>query len=121
MDFSKYQYWKTDKNRAYMKKWRRENRSLVNASARRTRRSNQLFVQKAKDVPCADCGGRFPYWIMQFDHVRGEKKFNIAERYPNMSLFEIKTEIAKCDVVCANCHCNRTFVRQQIVLGKLNV
>jgi len=31
------------------------------------------FIREAKNKPCADCGKTFPYFIMQFDHVRGEK------------------------------------------------
>lgn len=60
---------------------------------------------------CADCGEDYPYWMLEFDHLR-DKEFNIS-RYRNitMSLDKIKEEIAKCEVVCANCHKNRTHYR----------
>jgi hypothetical protein len=59
--------------------------------------------------PCADCGERDPV-VLEFDHL-GQKSFTIGAnlRYRNrQSLLE---EIAKCDVVCANCHRRRTANR----------
>ncbi len=37
------------------------------------------YLVERKSVPCADCGGKFPHWNMQFDHVRGEKMFAVSE------------------------------------------
>lgn len=66
-----------------------------------------LAVRRLKDAPCADCGGRFPPYCMDFDHVRGEKRANVAQLMC-YSLKAILAEIAKCDLVCANCHRIRT-------------
>jgi hypothetical protein len=47
---------------------------------------------------------------MQFDHVRGEKEFGIAKalaKCGQITLEELRAEIAKCDVVCSNCHALR--------------
>ena len=68
----------------------------------------QALIRKAKDVPCADCGVQYPYYVMQFDHRNPElKEFNISRTlYAEQ---RVLTEIAKCDVVCANCHAERTF------------
>lgn len=44
---------------------------------------------------------------MDFDH-REDKKFNIAQLSKIASVEKLKEEIAKCDVVCANCHRIRT-------------
>ena len=51
---------------------------------------------------------------MDFDHITGKKKHNLA-RYANsaVSLSTIKDEIKKCEVVCANCHRYRTWLRTQ--------
>lgn len=76
--------------------------------ARRAERAP--IIRDAKDKPCADCGIQYPYYVMQFDHVRGEKKFNVGGGWNN-SIESIKEEIAKCDVVCANCHAERTYQR----------
>ena len=68
---------------------------------------NRKLRDKAKDVPCADCGGRFPSVCMDFDHVRGEKLFQIGAAN-SRSTENVLAEIAKCDVICANCHRIRT-------------
>ena len=70
-------------------------------------RRYQTLVRAAKAVPCADCGVQYPYYVMDFDHVRGEKLFEISAGHRHIAL--LLDEIAKCDVVCANCHRARTF------------
>lgn len=63
---------------------------------------------------CADCGGRFPAIVMEFDHVRGRKKFTVSNRvHGHTGLAPVLAEIAKCDLVCANCHRVRTWKRSQ--------
>lgn len=74
------------------------------------RRERVPIIREAKDRPCADCGVQYPYYVMQFDHVRGEKRFNLGGGWNN-SIEAIKEEIEKCDVVCANCHAERTYQR----------
>jgi hypothetical protein len=80
---------------------------------RRQRKTVKAYIHRAKDVPCADCGIRYPYYVMQFDHVRGVKLFNIGDYTGGgaISMKRIRAEIAKCDVVCANCHAERTYQR----------
>jgi hypothetical protein len=86
-----------------------------NLQRNRDRRSKiRKFLQESKQVPCADCKEDYPYWIMQFDHVRGDKKFNLSmfgSQASGIDMDVIKEEILKCDVVCANCHANRTHLR----------
>ena len=75
-------------------------------NANRRRRLREL-VRKAKDVPCMDCGIHYPFYVMEFDHVRGVKKFGISRAVSNPRADAeeaIREEIAKCDVVCSNCH-----------------
>lgn len=71
------------------------------------------LINKYKRKPCADCGGVFPPYIMDFDHLGKEpKKYKIATmRRRRMSFALIEKEIAKCEVVCANCHRKRTNER----------
>lgn len=79
------------------------------AFQREWRAKRRAALAKFKDVPCADCGGRFPHYAMDFDHKDEEKLFKIASRVNNVSWESILTEIAKCDVVCANCHRIRSY------------
>lgn len=70
------------------------------------------LIRPAKERPCADCGGEFPYYVMQFDHLPGtEKRGNVSHMVHKGGRQAILDEIAKCEVVCANCHAVRTFER----------
>lgn len=58
--------------------------------------------------PCVDCGESNPV-VLEFDHVRGEKKWAVSRIVHVPHKWEtIKEEIDKCDVRCANCHRLRT-------------
>jgi len=58
-----------------------------------------------------DCAEIYPSCVMDFDHVRGVKRFSVGQM-TNCPASTIETEIAKCDVVCANCHRIRTYTRE---------
>jgi len=74
------------------------------------RKKLQQLAQKAKDVPCVDCGKRYPYYVMDFDHVRGEKILEVAKLVARtVSVKRLLDEIAKCDAVCSNCHRERSY------------
>ena len=65
----------------------------------------KAIIAEAKSVPCVDCGQQFPTAAMDFDHVRGEKKYQIASMpFKGFSEEALLEEIAKCDVRCAVCH-----------------
>jgi hypothetical protein len=59
--------------------------------------------------PCADCGETDPL-VLEFDHV-GDKRFNIAKGIRDLPWPTVLDEIARCEVVCANCHRRRTAHR----------
>ena len=69
-------------------------------------------VRALKQRPCFDCGKEYPYYVMDFDH-RQDKKFNISERLNYGARTQILKEIEKCDVVCSNCHRERTHRRSE--------
>lgn len=100
----------------YQRAWYHRNRERHAAEVGRLRivyrERNRRVVITAKSVPCADCGERFPPYVMDFDHVRGDKNDTVARMAARpVPLLELLTEIAKCDVVCANCHRLRTHQR----------
>jgi hypothetical protein len=77
-------------------------------------RRNVELVRSLKHRPCADCGVQYPFYVMQFDHVpaRGKKLFGLAVGdLAARSEKQILLEVAKCDVVCSNCHASRTYQR----------
>lgn len=68
-----------------------------------------------KGGPCTGCGGTFHYSAMQWDHRPGESKTACVASMMQMARGRkaILEEIAKCDLVCANCHAVRTWTRAQ--------
>lgn len=79
---------------------------------RRTLVLREALRRYKEQHSCKDCGGRFIAEVMEFDHTRGQKKFSICEKGGDVSLATLKAEIAKCDLVCANCHRIRTYRRR---------
>ena len=84
------------------------------ASERDRARRNREFIAALKRKPCTDCGNTFPTECMDFDHVNGDKRFLISQ----MAYWGRETilkEIAKCELVCSNCHRIRTKRRLDAV------
>ena len=69
------------------------------------------ILKKFKQKSCADCGIAYPSWVMQYDHVRGVKILEVSILVRHGSKKKLLEEINKCDVVCANCHAQRTHDR----------
>jgi hypothetical protein len=99
--------------------WKREyylqHREEYIARSLRYKEKLKVILREAKDIPCVDCGVQYPPYVMDFDHREGEKKLiNVsalnAHRYVTITQF--LAEIAKCDLVCANCHRQRTHERR---------
>ena len=71
-----------------------------------------LIISSLKQKPCADCEKSYPPWVMDFDHREEEiKDKDVSRLTGNSSLGIVLREIEKCDVVCANCHRQRTHAR----------
>lgn len=66
-------------------------------------------------TPCMDCGQTYHPCQMDFDHRdASQKSFSLNQaRWKKWE--EIEKEMAKCDLVCSNCHRLRTFNRKQNV------
>ncbi len=67
------------------------------------------LLDRVRELACADCGRRFLTCVMEFDHRDpSDKRYDmnlIAGRVKFSTLLE---ELAKCDIVCSNCHRIRT-------------
>jgi len=86
----------------------KNNKQIYAARAPRRRAASRAFIQKLKSESCSDCGQKFHYCQMDFDHRDPTQKKLPISRMSLMGLESIKKEIAKCDLVCANCHRDRT-------------
>lgn len=78
------------------------------------RKRNKSYIQFVKSLSsCVDCGEDNPL-VLEFDHVRGEKKSNVSDMgNQSYSLKTIQKEIDKCEVRCANCHRIATYNRRK--------
>jgi hypothetical protein len=99
---------------AYKAQWVREDRKKnpekyrAKDMTRHSRRQKERrdHVTAAKVAPCTDCGNTFPPCAMDFHHRDpSTKKAAIARMvYTTAAIKVIDEEIAKCDLLCANCH-----------------
>lgn len=103
------------------------------AEQRRLYESKQITRRRAilhslKDKPCTDRGQRYPPYVMHFDHREGEEKlFNLAHyvsggavgkgkvRARGIRIELLLVEASKCDVLCSNCHTERTWGSGRLV------
>ena len=66
------------------------------------------------NTPCTDCGGIFHPAAMTWDHLPGyEKVDNVGAMLTRHSRAKLLREIAKCELVCANCHAVRSYERRR--------
>lgn len=108
---------------AYIKAWRRKNAAHERAVVKRRLAKYRVFlktmIRSLKDRPCLDCRVRYPHYVMDFDHREGETKdFDIARAVRKcVSERVLMKEVAKCDLVCSNCHRERTHRRRVSALS----
>jgi hypothetical protein len=76
---------------------------------------NYQFINEYKNTrTCTDCDKSYHSSVMEFDHIINDKRFNIADAVRNgLSIKALEAEILKCELVCANCHRLRTFLRRE--------
>ena len=96
--------------REFSRKHYSANKSRYLERNERRRLKHIELIRTAKSLPCADCHVKYPFYVMEFDHVRGEKREHLA-RMATLGISAILKEIDKCDVVCSNCHKARTWRR----------
>lgn len=101
----------------YQRAWYARNRDkhLANVKKRNSRRKAEIeerLRNLKSNTPCMDCKEQYPFYVMQFDHVRGVKSINLSQVSSNQwSDDRLQEEIDKCEIVCANCHAQRTYER----------
>jgi len=104
------------------KRWKAKNRDKVNANQRAYREGDgkakaaqarkarvdrivEWFQEYKSTLSCSRCGEDHPACI-QFHHTDPSvKESNVGRMaYRGVSVERIMAEIAKCEVLCANCH-----------------
>lgn len=80
----------------------------------RRERQREWMAELKRGVPCADCGGVFPSAVMHWDHLPGREKIgSISTMLDSRTRTLVLNELAKCELVCANCHAIRTAARRR--------
>lgn len=85
----------------------------IHALNKATKERNRAYVQGLKSAGlCTDCRADLPHYVMQYDHIGDDKEAAVARLVSGCSsIARIDAEIAKCELVCANCHAIRTWNR----------
>lgn len=94
---------------------RQRQRPRYKARAKAKYDKKRAYVDAIKLVHgCVDCGYRAHPAALHFDHLPGfEKSGNIAKMCDGTTMAKLDEEIAKCEIVCANCHAIRTAERRK--------
>ena len=96
----------------YAKNWNNSHKDVI--AKRMWEKQGKIDAIKINQ-PCMDCGNTFPPECMDFDHRPGTQKISsISKLGKRTSWKKIEAEIAKCDIVCANCHRIRTKARWRV-------
>jgi len=81
---------------------------------RRYWKTQARMLDDLKRRACADCHRRFPVCAMDFDHRDPkDKRYTVSRMIGRAGNGRIMAEVAKCDIVCANCHRDRTLRRRE--------
>lgn len=102
-----------EKQKAAQKAHYEANKGKYKDSSRAARIRRFAKLMELKDKPCMDCGIKYPPYVMEYDHISNDKLDSIANLLQKASWQRILDEIAKCELVCANCHRIRTYKRLQ--------
>ena len=87
----------------------RNNKEAYKARSKKLKQEMRDWLNKEKDVPCMDCGCSYPYYVMDLDHRDPTNKVaEIGILVNRGSWSKLKAERNKCDIICANCHRERT-------------
>ena len=86
-------------------------RTCAGKASKATRDRKVAWMRAIKmESGCVDCGYKKHPTALQFDHINDDKEFSPA-RGACYSKERVRAQMAKCEVVCANCHAIRTYRR----------
>lgn len=88
---------------------KKSNKRIQELRAIRRKVIQDLIVEHLKANPCKECG-ESDILCLDFDHRKPQEKEFCISRAVHLvpSLEKVKNEVAKCDILCANCHRKKT-------------
>jgi len=93
------------------------NSGKYKAGSKEARARRAAKLAELKSAPCTDCGVQYPSYVMQYDHIGLDKTAHVSYLMSRVSWSVILEEIAKCELVCANCHAERSHQRAKDLIG----
>lgn len=91
----------------------KERQIAVKETAQFQKNRNIQLVENARAVGCRKCGEKRSY-VLDFHHKNPEEKENvIAHMLKSSGEDKLIAELAKCDVLCANCHREFHFLNKE--------
>jgi hypothetical protein len=102
-------YVSSEAERAAKRKWYHANKAKHRATQRSLEARNREWYQEyKKTLKCERCPETHPA-TLDFHHC-GDKAYNVADMIKGFSIKRIQEEIAKCSVLCRNCHAKEHHV-----------
>ncbi len=91
--------------RQYKRRWYQENKAKHISYVRKREVGMETWFRGYKEtLSCEICGENYPA-CLDFHHIDpSRKKFSVSAKRDRPSLKQLQEEIAKCQVLCANCH-----------------
>jgi len=93
-------------SRAYQRRWYHANKAKRAAMRRRNHLRIRSWYEEFKEtLRCERCGENHPACLVFHHRDMRSKRFTISHAVGRaMSIAMIQREMAKCDVLCINCH-----------------
>lgn len=110
-----------DCRRAYDRRYYSQRGKQARLARMRVRRSEaRAWMSALKNGrACGDCGGVFPPFVMHWDHLPGHTKVgDVSVLVGSRRRDVVLAELAKCELVCANCHVMRTVLRARRTIAE---
>jgi hypothetical protein len=100
-DIEKYRAYQ----REYKKRWYQKNKAKHISYVRKREIGMETWFRQYKaTLRCEICGESHPA-CLDFHHIDpSRKKFSVSAKRDRPSLKQLQEEIAKCQVLCTNCH-----------------
>lgn len=99
-------------HRQYVRQHYADNKQYYVDKAKRAKAEVVVWLNELKSQPCTDCGETYPPYVMDFDHLDPDLKLGEVAKFTSYGRKKVMDEIAKCELVCANCHRIRTHNRR---------
>lgn len=101
---NKYYHANKEKCAERAREWRAHNKEHIVKKQREDKRKRKLWAIEYMGGQCKLCRGVFHPAVYEFHHKKPEEKDRDPSKMLQLSLERLKSELDKCDLLCANCH-----------------